>query len=149
MADGLFNLCSRRTVELTKDDRTYRLAFRTLADYALKEAAIVQTTGSPYNGLEAIADSRVRSEAFKIAADIAARPLIATMEDEERFDRSFRGLAWSVWRALSVNHPDEFPPNASNTQGIQLGCDFIAWFGDVRRIVEAVHKVEQKDALGN
>jgi len=149
VADGLFNLCSRRTVELTKDDRTYRLAFRTLADYALKEAAIVQTTGSPYNGLEAIADSRVRSEAFKIAADIAARPLIATMEDEERFDRSFRGLAWSVWRALSVNHPDEFPPNASNTQGIQLGCDFIAWFGDVRRIVEAVHKVEQKDALGN
>jgi uncharacterized protein YifE (UPF0438 family) len=136
-------------VELTKDDRTYRLAFRTLADYALKEAAIVQTTGSPYNGLESIADSRVRSEAFKIAADIAARPLIATMEDEERFDRSFRGLAWSVWRALSVNHPDEFPPNASNTQGIQLGCDFIAWFGDVRRIVEAVHKVEQKDALGN
>lgn len=149
MADGLFNLCSRRTVELTKDGKTYRLAFRTLADYALKEAAIVQTTGSPYNGLEAIADSRVRSEAFKIAADIAARPLIATMEDEERFDRSFRGLAWSVWRALSVNHPDEFPPNASNTQGIQLGCDFIAWFGDVRRIVEAVHKVEQKDALGN
>jgi hypothetical protein len=136
-------------VELTKDGKTYRLAFRTLADYALKEAAIVQTTGSPYNGLEAIADSRVRSEAFKIAADIAARPLIATMEDEERFDRSFRGLAWSVWRALSVNHPDEFPPNASNTQGIQLGCDFIAWFGDVRRIVEAVHKVEQKDALGN
>lgn len=149
MADGLFNLCSRRTVELTKDDRTYRLAFRTLADYALKEAAIVQTTGSPYNGLESIADSRVRSEAFKIAADIAARPLIATMEDEERFDRSFRGLAWSVWRALSVNHPDEFPPNASNTQGIQLGCDFIAWFGDVRKIVEAVHKVEQKDTLGN
>lgn len=149
MADGLFNLCSRRTVELTKDDRTYRLAFRTLADYALKEAAIVQTTGSPYNGLESIADSRVRSEAFKIAADIAARPLIATMEDEERFDRSFRGLAWSVWRALCVNHPDEFPPNASNTQGIQLGCDFIAWFGDVRRIVEAVHKVEQKDSLGN
>lgn len=149
MADGLFNLCSRRTVELTKDDRTYRLAFRTLADYALKEAAIVQTTGSPYNGLESIADSRVRSEAFKIAADIAARPLIATMEDEERFDRSFRGLAWSVWRALCVNHPDEFPPTVSNTQGIQLGCDFIAWFGDVRRIVEAVHKVEQKDALGN
>lgn len=149
MADGLFNLCSRRTVELTKDDRTYRLAFRTLADYALKEAAIVQTTGSPYNGLESIADSRVRSEAFRIAADIAARPLIATMEDEERFDRSFRGLAWSVWRALCVNHPDEFPPNASNTQGIQLGCDFIAWFGDVRKIVEAVHKVEQKDALGN
>ena len=149
MADGLFNLCSRRTVELTKDDRTYRLAFRTLADYALKEAAIVQTTGSPYNGLESIADSRVRSEAFKIAADIAARPLIATMEDEERFDRSFRGLAWSVWRALSVNHPDEFPPSVSNTQGIQLGCDFIAWFGDVRKIVEAVHKVEQKDSLGN
>ncbi len=149
MADGLFNLCSRRTVELTKDDRTYRLAFRTLADYALKEAAIVQTTGSPYSGLESIADSRVRSEAFKIAADIAARPLIATMEDEERFDRSFRGLAWSVWRALCVNHPDEFPPNVSNTQGIQLGCDFIAWFGDVRKVVEAVHKVEQKDALGN
>ena len=149
MADGLFNLCSRRTVELTKDGRTYRLAFRTLADYALKEAAIVQTTGSPYNGLESIADSRVRSEAFKIAADIAARPLIATMEDEERFDRSFRGLAWSVWRALCLNQPDEFPPNVSNTHGIQLGCDFIAWFGDVRKIVEAVHKVEQKDSLGN
>jgi len=149
VADGLFNLCGRRTVELTKDDRTYRLEVRTLADYALKELAITSTTGNPYAGIEAIADQRIRQEAFKIAADIAARPVIATMEDEDRFDRSFRGIAWSVWRALSVNHPDEFPPNIGNAKGIQLGCDFIAWFADVRAIIEAIHKVEQKDQLGN
>lgn len=149
MADGLFNLCGRRTVELTKDGKIYQLAVRTLADYALKEAAIVSATGSPYHGIEAIADSRVRSEAMKIAADIAARPLIATMDDEERFDRSFRGLAWSVWRALTVNHPDEFPSDIGNAKGIQLGCDFIAWYGDVRAIVHAIHRVEEKDQLGN
>jgi hypothetical protein len=86
---------------------------------------------------------------MRIAADIAARPLIATMEDEDRFDRSFRGLAYSLWRALSVNHPDEFPPGLPAAKGIQLGCDFIAWYGNAADLVRAIHHVEEKDRLGN
>ena len=106
MADGIFNLCGRRAVELTKDGRTYRLAVRILDEYALKEEAILAKVGSPYAGIEAISDPAIRQQAIRIAADIAARPLIATMEDEDRFDRSFRGLAWSLWRALSVSPGD-------------------------------------------
>lgn len=149
MADGLFNLCGRRTVELKKDGRVYRLAVRILDEYALKEQAILQKIGSPYAGIDAIKDPTIRQQAMKIAADVAARPLIATMEDEDRFDRSFRGLAWSLWRALSVNHPDEFPPKAPIETGIQLGCDFIAWFADPGALMLAIHKVEEKDQLGN
>jgi hypothetical protein len=78
-----------------------------------------------------------------------ARPLIATMADEERFDRSFRGLAWSIWRALSAHHPEEFPATLSAERGIQLGCNFIEWFGDIAAIVRALHTVEEKDILGN
>jgi hypothetical protein len=149
VADGLFNLCGGRVVELTKDNRIYRLAVRQLRDYALKEQAIVSTVGSPYAGIDAITDPATRQQALRIAADIAGRPQIATMEDEDRFDKSFRGLAWSLWRALSVHHPDEFPPGLSNQQGIQLGCDFIAWFGDVVRLCRAIHEIEEKDRLGN
>ena len=149
MADGIFNLCGRRAVELTKDGRTYRLAVRILDDYAAKEEAILSKIGSPYGGIEAIQDPAIRQQALKVAADVAARPLIATMEDEDRFDRSFRGLAWSLWRALSVNHPDEFPPNLPAAKGIQLGCDFIAWYGNAADLVRAIHHVEEKDRLGN
>lgn len=149
MADGLFNLCGRRVVELSKDGRTYKLAVRTLDDYAAKEAAIVQRVGNPWHGIETIKDPAIRSAAMKIAADIAARPLIATFEDENKFDQSFRGVGWSIWKALSVHHPVEFPPTADTATAIQLGCDFIAWFGDVSRIIAALHKVEEKDILGN
>jgi hypothetical protein len=30
-----------------------------------------------------------------------------------------------------------------------LGLDFIEWFGDIRAILKALHKVEEKDILGN
>ena len=105
--------------------------------------------GNPYQGLDLITDRAARTEAYKIAADITARPLIATMADEERFDKSFRGLAWSIWRALSVHHADEFPPSLPAEKGIQLGCNFIAWYGDIAGIVRAMHTVEEKDILGN
>ena len=149
MADGLFNLLGRRTEELTKDGRTYRLAFRTLADYASKEEAMLLRMGNPFAGIAEIQDAKIRQELAKTAADIATRPLIATMQDEERFDNSMRGIAWSIWRALAVNHPDEFPPNLPAERGVQLGLDFIEWFGDIRQILKALHKIEEKDILGN
>lgn len=149
MADGLFNLVGRRTIELAKDGRTYRLAIRTLADHALKEQAILARTGSPYAGLEEIKDPAARQAAYKIAADIAARPLIATVQDEERFDESLRGIGYSVWRALSVNHPDEFPASLPVEKGVQLGCDFVEWFGDIRAVIHAIHRAEEKPELGN
>ena len=149
MADGLFNLIGRRAIDLTKDGRVYRLAVRTLADHSLKEQAILQRMGNPYAGIESITDPAVRQQALKIAADTIARPLIATMQDEERFDRSFRGLAWNVWRALSAHHPQEFPPALPADKGIQLGCNFIAWFDDIAKIIEAMHKVHEQDILGN
>jgi len=149
VADGLFNLVGRRTIELTKDGRTYRLAVALLADYARKEEAMLQRVGSPYAGIESIQDAGVRQAAMKIAADTAARPLIATMQDEDRFDRSFRGLAWNVWRALTVHHPEEFPDNLPSEKGIQLGCNFIAWFGDVAAVINAIHRVQEHDILGN
>lgn len=149
MADGIFNLCGRRTVQLTKDGRTYSLAVRILENYAAKESAILQRPGSAFEGIDKIANARVREAAIKVAAEVAARPQIATMQDEDRFDHSFRGLAWSVWQALSINHPDEFPPNATAEQAVQLGCDFIAWFGDVAAVVQAIHRAEEKDILGN
>jgi hypothetical protein len=71
------------------------------------------------------------------------------MQDEERFDNSMRGIAWSIWRALAVNHPDEFPPHLPAERGVQLGLDFIEWFGDIRAILKALHKIEEKDILGN
>lgn len=149
MADGLFNLLGRRTEELTKDGKTYRLAFRTLADYASKEQAMLLRMGNPFAGIAEIQDAKIRQELAKTAADIATRPLIATMQDEERFDNSMRGVAWSIWRALAVNHPQEFPPELPAERGIQLGLDFIEWFGDIRAILKALHKIEEKDILGN
>ena len=149
MADGLFNLIGRRAIELQKDGRTYRLAVRTLADHALKEQAILQRMGSPYAGLEDIKDLAARQAAYKIAADVAARPLIATLQDEERFDESLRGIGYSVWRALSVHHSDEFPPGLPIEKGIQLGCDFVEWFADMKAIVHALHKVDERPELGN
>jgi hypothetical protein len=71
------------------------------------------------------------------------------MQDEERFDRSFRGLAWNVWRALSAHHPQEFPPALPADKGIQLGCNFIAWFNDIQAIIEAMHRAHEQDILGN
>lgn len=149
MADGLFNLAGGRTVELTKDGRTYRLTLRTLGDYAKKEEAMLLRVGSPYDGIESIRDDATRKQAIKIAADVAARPQIATMDDEERFDTSFRGVAFGLWRALCRNHPEEFPPEASIEKGIQLGMDFIAWFGDVAELVRAMNRVEEKDIVKN
>ena len=149
MADGLFNLLGRRTEELTKDGRVYRLAFRTLADYASKEEAMLLKMGNPFASIAQIEDRTLRAEMTKTAVDIATRPLIATMTDEERFDNSMRGIAWSIWRALAVNHPMEFPPDLPVERGIQLGLDFIEWYGDIRAILKALHKIEEKDILGN
>lgn len=149
MADGLFNLCGRRAVELKKNGKTYTMLIRRLADYALKEEAMVSLIGNPWEGIEAIKDQRSKELAMKIAADVAARPKIATLQDENRFDNSLRGIAWGVWRALCEKHPDEFPPNASAEQGIQLGIDFIAWYNNTAEILDALYKVEEQDILGN
>lgn len=149
MADGLFNLCGRRTAELSKDGKTYRLEIRSLADYAKKEEAILARVGNPYAGIELIKDRNVQQMAMKIAADTIARPLIATMVDEDRFDRSMRGLAWSIWRAMGKNHSTEFPQELPIEEGIQLGANFIDWFGDINAIVEAIHKIEEKSEVGN
>jgi hypothetical protein len=149
VADGLFNLCGRRTAELTKDGKTYRLEIRTLADYAKKEEAILSRVGNPYAGIEAIKDRAVQQMAIKIAADAMARPLIATMMDEDRFDRSMRGLSWSIWRAMGKNHANEFPQDLPNEQGIQLGANFIDWYDDINGIVSGIHKIEEKTEVGN
>lgn len=149
MADGLFNLCGRRTAELSKDGKTYRLEIQSLADYAKKEEAILSRVGNPYAGIELIKDRAVQQMAMKIAADTIARPLIATMVDEDRFDRSMRGLSWSIWRAMGKNHAAEFPQELLIEQGIQLGANFIDWFDDINGIVEAIHKIEEKSEVGN
>ena len=149
MADGLFNLCGRRTAELSKDGKTYRLEIRSLADYAKKEEAILSRVGNPYAGIESIKDRSVQQMAIKIAADTVARPLIATMVDEDRFDRSMRGLSWSIWRAMGKNHSTEFPQDVSAEQGIQLGADFIDWYDDINGIVSAIHAIEEKTEVGN
>jgi hypothetical protein len=149
VADGLFNLCGRRTAELSKDGRTYRLEIRSLADYAKKEEAILARVGNPYAGIESIKDRSVQQMAMKIAADTVARPLIATMVDEDRFDRSMRGLSWSIWRAMGKNHAAEFPQDLPAEQGIQLGADFIDWYDDINGIVSAIHAIEEKTEVGN
>lgn len=149
MADGLFNLCGRRTVELKKDDRVYRLSIRTNHGFARKESAILSRVGNPYFGIDAIADPVIRTQAFRVAADIAARPLIATLQDEERFDQSMKGIAWSIFEALSENHPVEFPQSVSIDQAIQLGHEFLMWYGDMSGIMDALYRVEEKDILPN
>lgn len=149
MADGLFNLCGRRTVELKKDDKVYRLSIRTNRGFARKEAAIVSRLGNPYAGIDAIADTAIRTQAFRVAADVAARPVIATLQDEERFDQSMKGIAWSVFEALSEEHPVEFPPGLPVDQCIQLGYDFLNWFGDMNAVMNALYIVEEKDILKN
>ena len=145
----MFNLCGRRTAELSKDGKTYRLEIRSLADYAKKEEAILSRVGNPYAGIESIKDRSVQQMAIKIAADTVARPLIATMVDEDRFDRSMRGLSWSIWRAMGKNHSTEFPQDLSAEQGIQLGADFIDWYDDINGIVSAIHAIEEKAEVGN
>jgi hypothetical protein len=60
-----------------------------------------------------------------------------------------RGLAYSLWRGLSVNHPVEFPPDLPIEQGIQLGADFIDWFDDVGGLADALYRIEEKDILKN
>ena len=149
MADGLFNLCGRRTVELKKDGKTYQLSIRTNNGFARKESAILSRVGNPFAGLEAIADVAIREKAFKIAADVASRPLIATLDDEERFDHSMKGIAWSVYEALTTHHASEFPPDIPVEQAIELGRAFIGWFADIPTIMDALYKVEEKDILKN
>lgn len=149
MADGLFNLSGRRTTQLTKDNKTYTLTIQSLADYGRKEAAILSKTGNPWEGVESIKDHAVRTLAIKAAADAASRPLIATMEDENQFDHSIKGMAYLLWRSLSVVHPQEFPASITTEQGIQLGCNFIEWFGDIQAICRALYTVQEKDILGN
>jgi hypothetical protein len=149
MADGLFNLAGRRVVTLQKDGREYRMAVRSLGEYALKEAAILRRVGNPYAGIDSIRDAATRQAAIKAAADAASRPLIATLQDEEEFNHSMGGVGWGVWRALSLHHPDEFPPDATIEKGIQLGLDFVSWFGNINGIMEALHAVEEKTILGN
>lgn len=149
MADGLFNLVARRSVPVTKDGVTYQLSIRSLADYAKKEEAILAKVGNPYAGIESITDKESRQMAFKIAADTASRPLIATMVDEDRFDRSMRGLAYSIWRGLGKHHATEFPQDIPIEQGIQLGADFIDWFDDVSTLADALYRIEEKDIVKN
>lgn len=149
MADGLFNLCGRRTVELKKDDKVYRLSIRTNNGFARKEAAILSRVGNPYAGIDQITDTAIRTQAFKVAADIAARPLIATLDDEERFDRSMKGIAWSIYDALSENHPVEFPPDLPIDRAIQLGHEFIGWYDNIDGIMNALYRAEEKDILPN
>lgn len=149
--DGQFNLSGYRKIPLTHDGKTYNLTVRSLGDYAMKEAAILSQSGNPYDGLQAITDDAQRLQAVKIVAEVAARPKIATFADEERFDMSMRGLSYALWRALSVEHSDEFPPNVSLSRGMQLGADFIEWFGQSRinELLQAVYESEEKDILKN
>lgn len=149
--DGLFNLCGRRAVTLTKDDRAFTFRVRRLADYALKEQAMLLRMASPYNGVDAIADEGDRIKAIKVIADAVSRPLIATLQDEERFDNSLRGIAFGVWRGLCEDHPGEFPPKAQVEAGIQLGLDFIEWYGldRIGEIIDVLHRLEEKDLVGN
>lgn len=149
--DGLFNLVGRRTVDLTAHGKTYTLTLRTLADYAIKEAAILQTAGNPYDGITKLTDDQQRVQAIKAIAEVASRPKIATLADEQRFDNSMRGIAYNVWRCLSVAHPDEFPPTAEINAGVQLGMDFIEWYGlpNLGDIVNAIFHAQEQDILGN
>ena len=149
MADGLFNLVARRSVAVTKDGKTYQLSLRSLADYAKKEEAILAKVGNPYAGIESISDKATQQLAMKIAADTASRPLIATMVDEDRFDRSMRGLAYSIWRGLGKHHATEFPQDLPIEQGIQLGADFIDWFDNVSVLADALYRIEEKDIVKN
>lgn len=149
--DGLFNLSGVRRIPLRKHGKEYNLTVRTLADYALKESAIMQRSGNPYAGVEAIVDDQKRLQAIRIIADVASRPQIATLGDEQRFDQSMRGIAYNVWRCLSVEHAAEFPPSVSIDRGVQLGMDFIEWYGvdDIHDIVNALFRTQEDDLLGN
>lgn len=149
--DGLFNLVGTRTIPLKAHGKEYELTVRTLADYAKKEQAITARNGNPYAGLDAIEDDQKRAQAIRIVADVAARPTIATLTDEQRFDNSLRGIAYNLWRCLGVKHPDEFPPTVPIETGVQLGMDFIEWFGTnrIQELVEALFQTQEEDLLGN
>ena len=149
MADGLFNLCGRRTTTLTKDGKTYRVCVKPLTYYASKEDAILSRVGNPYAGIESIKDARAQLAAMKCAADATARPLIATVVDEDNFDRSHKGIAWSIWRGMGDNHANEFPQDIPHEQGIELGLKFISWFNDIGAIIRAIHFMEEKNEVGN
>ena len=136
---------------MKRHGKEYVLSIRQLADYALKETAIMARAGSPYAGIDAIASPDDRTKAIKIAAEIAARPKIATFTDEARFDNSMAGIAYTLWRALSVDHATEFPPGLPVQQGIQLGMNFIEWYGvnDIGDLIAIVHQVQEEDDLKN
>lgn len=149
--DGLHNLVPYRRVTLSKHGKTYTFAVRQLADYARKEEAMLLRRTSPYAGLEAITSPEERARIARIVADIATRPAIVTFEEEQRFDNSLRGIAYSCWRCLSVDHPDEFPPHLPVEQGIQRGMDFVEWYGSdqLPQLIDAIHRAQEGDILGN
>lgn len=149
--DGHFNLCGARRVPLKAHGKEYFLTVRQLKDYALKEAAILSKMGNPYAGVEFIKDDARLAQVLKVVADVAARPQIASFQDEERFDQSMRGLSYNIWRCLSVEHPDEFPPGVPLEKGIQLGADFIEWFGQdrVSELIDAIWKANEADIVKN
>jgi len=149
--DGLFHFSGIRRVPLEKHGRQYTLSVRQLADYGIKEQAMAARAGNPYAGIDAIQDDQKRALAVKIVADIAARPKIVTFGEESRFDNSMVGLAYNLWRALSVDHSKEFPPTVSVQQGIQLGMDFIEWYGiaSINELLEAVYKAQEEDVIKN
>jgi len=153
MSDGLFHFAGNKTNTLTKDGKTYTLTVRRLADYGLKEQAMLLRMASPYQGVEAITDPQQFALAIRQIADVTSRPLIATRDDEARFDDSMRGIAYTLWRSLSVQHPDEFPPGAQVEAGIQLGLNFIAWYGGygqpLDEIIDAINTAQERDELKN
>lgn len=149
--DGLFHFTGCRRATVRRHGKEYWLSIRQLADYGLKETAIMARSGSPYSGIDALTAPDDRAKAMRIAAEIAARPKIATFTDESRFDNSMAGIAYTLWRALSVEHPVEFPPELPVQQGIQLGLNFIEWYGvnDIGDLIAIVHQVQEEDALKN
>lgn len=109
MLDGISNVIGRKTVTRTIDGKTYTFSVMVLADHAEKERYILSLRPDPLAMLSRLppnAPERVRKGLEDAIVRAASRPAFVSREDEEAFDKSLHGLAWSIWRALRDHHAE-------------------------------------------
>jgi hypothetical protein len=167
MSDGLHNLVGRKQITRTLNGKQYTFRVMVLADHAEKEAYILGLKPDPLASLAKLPanmPSHVRQSVVDAAMKSATRAQFVTRHEEQEFDESLHGLAWSLWRSLRDNHadfgkggavvytaPSEVSYSLTPAQGVQKALDLIEEVGSkhLTDLMNIRDGVEEKTDLGN
>ena len=105
--DGISNLVGRKTITRTLGGKRYTFSLIVLDEYAEKEAYILSLRPNPFEIFTKINTAglppRLVSAMEDKAIEAAGKPAIVGRKDEQEFDGSIRGLAYTLWRSLRDN----------------------------------------------